>query len=79
MMRVQELWLVDLRMAIRLSETNTELSTVRMAESDLRTQDTWGSTTVKGLAVVPGSISTFSGERKTSEMKPYRNDRNKNR
>jgi hypothetical protein len=40
MRRLQELRLEELRTATRGSETKTELSTARMAESDFRIQDT---------------------------------------
>ncbi len=42
MRRVQELRAEEVRTVIRESDTNTELSTARIAESDFRIQDTWG-------------------------------------
>jgi hypothetical protein len=40
MRRVQELRAEEVRTVIRESDTNTELSTARMAESHFRIQDT---------------------------------------
>ncbi len=42
MSRVQELRAEEVLTVIRESDTNTELSTARIAESDFRIQDTWG-------------------------------------